>query len=124
MILDGRPITKRELIELGAFLPEHDLPLLGNVPFVQRMLYDDMQRFKAGKRPKYILFSPPERIESEKERPRTAAMKTMRSAGCTFQQIGETFGITAERVRQLLHGKPRPGRPNPTKGHADSSRKP
>jgi hypothetical protein len=37
----------------------------------------------------------------------------MRSAGCTLQQIGETFGITAERVRQLLHGMPRPKpRPN------------
>jgi Sigma-70, region 4 len=35
-------------------------------------------------------------------------MKAMRSAGCTLQQIGETFGITAERVRQLLHGMPQP----------------
>ena len=124
MILDGRPITERQAIELGAFLAEHDLPLLENVAFVQRMLYDDMVRAKAGQRPQYILFPPQESIEREKERPRTVAMKAMRSAGCTLQQIGETFGITAERVRQLLHGKPRPGRPNPTKSHADSSRKP
>jgi DNA-directed RNA polymerase sigma subunit (sigma70/sigma32) len=124
MILDGRPITEQEAIELGAFLAEHDLPLLENVLFVQRMLYDDMQRSKAGQRPQYILFSLPERIESEKDRPQTVAMKAMRSAGCTLQQIGETFGITAERVRQPLNGKPRPGRPNPTKSHADSSRKP
>jgi hypothetical protein len=55
------------------------------------MLYDDMQRSKAGRRPQYILFSPPERIESQKERPQTVAMKAMRSAGCTLQQIGETF---------------------------------
>jgi hypothetical protein len=64
MIIDGRPLTKRDSIELGAFLAEHDLPRLENVPFVQRMLYDDMQRSKAGQRPQYILFSPPERIES------------------------------------------------------------
>jgi len=57
-------ITEQEAIELGAFLAEHDLPLLENVPFVQRMLYDDMQRSKAGQRPQCILFSPPERIES------------------------------------------------------------
>jgi hypothetical protein len=80
------------------------------------MLYDDMQRSKAGQRPQYILFSPPERIESQKDRPRTVAMKAMRSAGCTLQQIGETFGITAERVRQLLHGKPRPLPPKPDEG--------
>jgi hypothetical protein len=113
MILDGRPITEQEAIELGAFLAEHDLPLLENVPFVQRMLYDDMQRFLAGQRPQYIRFPPPGRIGSEKERPRTVSMKAMRSAGCTLQQIGETFGITAERVRQLLHGMPRP-KPNTT----------
>ena len=108
MILDGRPLTKREATELGAFLAGHDLPLLENVPVVQRMLYNDMQRSKAGRRPQYILFPPPESIEREKERPRTGAMKAMRSAGCTLQQIGATFGVTAERVRQLLHGVPKP----------------
>jgi hypothetical protein len=112
MIIDGRTLTKRESIELGAFLAEHDLPRLENVPFVQRMLYDDMQRSKAGQRPQYIIFSPPESSERAKERPRTVAMKTMRSAGGTLQQIGKTFGITAERVRMLLHGMPRP-KPRP-----------
>jgi DNA-binding CsgD family transcriptional regulator len=107
MILDGRPLTKRELIELAAFIAEHDLPRLENVPFVQRMLHDDRQRFLAGQETQYIRF-PPETIESEKECSRTVSMKAMRSAGCTLQQIGETFDITAERVRQLLHGMPRP----------------
>jgi hypothetical protein len=114
MILDGKPLTKRQSSELAAFLARHDLPLLQNVPFVQRMLFDDMQRSKAGQRARYIIQDESPRSDRTLQRSdRTASMKTMRAAGSTLQQIGETFGITAERVRQLLHGMPRPKpRPN------------
>lgn len=33
---------------------------------------------------------------------RTAVMQTMRKQGMTLAKIGEAFGVTAERVRQVL----------------------
>ena len=55
----------------------------------------------------YIDFDPAETPQCERD----AAMRTLREAGCTLGSIGGVFGVTRERVRQVLAGiKVRPCR--------------
>jgi hypothetical protein len=56
MRFDSRPITPWQSSELGRFLGAYRLPALENTPIVQRMLLEDMRRYRAGKRTRYIVF--------------------------------------------------------------------
>jgi hypothetical protein len=57
MLLDSRPITSEERAELGAFLAEFNLPRLENAPVIQRLLFQDWERFRWGAQPAYIRFA-------------------------------------------------------------------
>lgn len=64
------PITADELEELQAFLVKHHPPiaeelvemhkqgLLPRLPMYQRLLFDDMRRFQAGKQTRHVAFLP------------------------------------------------------------------
>ena len=72
MPLDARPLAKREAAKLGAFLAEHQLPPLQNMPFIGRLLFEDMGRLQNAEPAQYILFPKPaaNRAEVKKERMR------------------------------------------------------
>ena len=58
MLLDTTPITEAQAFELARFLAAHDLPPLASVPVVQRMLLDDMYRYRTGQPMYYIRPTP------------------------------------------------------------------
>ena len=55
MLFDTSPITESQANELAQFLAQHGLPPLAAVPVVQRMLLDDMYRYRTGQPTHYIL---------------------------------------------------------------------
>ena len=67
MPLDSRSITSRDATALARFLAKHELPLLHRVPFLGRMLLDDMRRIEQGQPAKYIAF-PNQRLIRQSEK--------------------------------------------------------
>lgn len=58
---------------------------------------------------------------------RDTAIKNERNHGATFEEIGEKYGLTKQRVQQICKGKYRPkgskkGRPTGTRGADDCPR--